>query len=327
MRKQLAGVLACTLLLAGCSNKTKTSSGEIDSNLTHIAIVQYAQHPALDDANKGFVAALEENGYDESKVLLDSYNAQNDASNVETIATTVINNNPDLIFGIATPVAQGIAQKTSEIPLVISAVTDPAASGLVDSNELPGTNVTGASDMVNVDVMVNLLLEVVPDAKTVGIMYCSSEDNSKIQADALEALLTEKGLSVKHFTASDSSYVQSTVDSVKGQVDAMLIPTDNLMAESMPMISQSLNEMQIPSIVGEPALVEAGGTVSKGVDYYQLGYQAGLMAIEILEGKNPAEMPVYFVDDADLSLAVNQSSLDSCGLSMDSNVFEGAKVY
>lgn len=327
MRKQLAGALACALLLTGCSNKIKTSSGAIDSNLTHIAIVQYAQHPALDDANKGFVAALEENGYDESKVLLDSYNAQNDASNVETIATTVINNNPDLIYGIATPVAQGIAQKTSEIPLVISAVTDPAASGLVDSNELPGTNVTGASDMVNVDVMVNLLLEVVPDAKTVGIMYCSSEDNSKIQADALEALLTEKGLTVKHFTASDSSYVQSTVDSVKGQVDAMLIPTDNLMAESMPMVSQSLNEMQIPSIVGEPALVEAGGTVSKGVDYYQLGYQAGLMAIEILEGKIPAEMPVYFVDDADLSLAVNQSSLKSCGLSMDSNVFEGAKVY
>lgn len=327
MRKQWLAAFFAVSMLAGCAGNSESNANGSSKGKINISIVQYSQHSALDSAREGFINALNENSYDESKVVLDSYNAQNDPSNVETIATTVVNNNPTLIFGIATPVAQGIAQKTSDIPLVVTAVTDPAASGLVESNELPNCNVTGTSDMVNADVMVNLLLEVVPNAKKVGIMYCSSEDNSKIQAKALEGLLSQKGISVKHFTASDSSLVQATADSAKGVVDAMLIPTDNLMAECMPMIAESLNASQIPSIVGEEALVANGGTASRGIDYHHLGFQAGLMAIDILEGKDPASMPVYFVPENELTTTLNTTSISAVGISVDQALLDSSTLF
>lgn len=324
MKKQLLAAFLAVGVLAGCASNGGNSTSS-DGKL-NIAIVQYSQHSALDSAREGFINALNENGYDAEKVVIDAYNAQNDASNIETIANTVVNNQPALIFGIATPVAQGIAQKTSDIPMVVSAVTDPAASGLVESNDMPNCNVTGTSDMVNVSVMVDLLLDVVPNAKTVGIMYCSSEDNSKIQATALEDLLTNKGISVKHFTASDSSLVQATADSAKGEIDAMLIPTDNLMAECMPMIAESLNASKIPSIVGEEALVRNGGTASRGIDYHHLGFVAGLMALDILEGKDPGSMPIYFVDDKELSTTFNTTSLNALGLSLDQTLLDNATL-
>lgn len=317
-------MLVACLSVSGCA--TSQSSQSNDDTLS-IAVVQYAQHPALDSANEGFKAALSENGYDESKVTLEDYNAQNDASNVETIANTVVTGRPDLIFAIATPVAQGVAQKTSDIPIVVSAVTDPAASGLVDTNELPGGNVTGTSDAVDTSVMVDLLASVKPDATNVGIMYCSSEDNSRIQAESLKTLLTEKGYNVTEFSASDSASIQQVAESAKGKVDAMMIPTDNLMAESMPLVAQILNDAGIVSVVGEPALCENGGTVSKGINYYDLGYQAGLMAIEILEGNDPASMPVYFVDASNLQLTINQESVDSIGLSLPDGFADNATIY
>ena len=309
----------CMITLSGCSGST------IEDGRT-IGIIQYAQHPALDQAYQGFVDTLEQQGYGDT-ITIETYNAQNDPSNVETIANTLVNSNVDLIYAIGTPAAQGVASKTTSIPIIISAVTDPQQSGLVETNELPNTNISGTSDASDASALVDLLLAIVPNAKTVGIMYCSSEDNSTIQANQYQQLLNEQGINVEIFTVSDSASVQSVAESAYGKVDAMMIPTDNLLAETMPLVASILNGYGIPTVVGEPALVESGGLATEGINYYHLGEESASMAIEVLEGADISTMPIYFASKADLTRCFNQESIDALGLTIDPSVLDGATIY
>ena len=322
-RFAFATLVGSLSILSGCNSQTDTS----DPDGLTIGIIQYAQHPALDDARDGFIDTLNANGYDDSTITISEYNAQNDPSNVETIANTLVNANVDLIYAIGTPAAQGVAAKTTNIPIIISAVTDPAASGLVETNELPNTNISGTSDASDASVLVDLLMEIVPDAKTVGIMYCSSEDNSTIQAQSYQTLLNDKGINVEIFTVSDSASVQSVAESANGKVDAMMIPTDNLMAQTMPLVASTLNRFGIPTIVGEPALVENGGLTTEGIDYYQLGTQSALMAMDVLNGTDIATMPIYFAPDDQLQRCFNTDTIDALGLTIDPSLMENATLY
>lgn len=322
-RFAFATLTGCLSILSGCSSQTNTSG---DDGLT-IGIIQYAQHPALDDARDGFIDTLNANGYDDSTITISEYNAQNDPSNVETIANTLVNANVDLIYAIGTPAAQGVAAKTTTIPIIISAVTDPAASGLVETNDLPNTNISGTSDASDASVLVDLLMEIVPDATTVGIMYCSSEDNSAIQAQRYQTLLNEKGVNVEIFTVSDSASVQSVAESANGKVDAMMIPTDNLMAQTMPLVASTLNSFGIPTIVGEPALVENGGLTTEGIDYYQLGVESASMAIDVLNGTDISTMPIYFAPKDQLQRCFNTDTIAALGLTIDPSLMENATLY
>ena len=323
-RLVLTGTTALMVLTTvGCSNTNQTPN---DDGLT-IGIIQYAQHPALDDAKAGFIDTLQSNGYTSDTVSIKEYNAQNDPSNVETIASTLVNANVDLIYAIGTPAAQGVAQKTNDIPIIISAVTDPAASGLVETNELPNTNISGTSDASDATVLVDLLAQVVPDASTVGIMYCSSEDNSTIQAKTYQDLLKEKGYNVEIFTVSDTASVQSVAESSAGKVDAMMIPTDNLMAQTMPLVSSTLTSLGIPTIVGEPALVENGGLATEGIDYYQLGVESANMAMDVLNGSDISTMPIYFASKDALQRCFNMETMESLGLTIDPSLLENATLY
>lgn len=323
IRTALTGFSALSILFSlGCSEDASTNT----DGLT-IGIIQYAQHPALDQARNGFIDTLQSNGYTSDSVTIKEYNAQNDPSNVETIASTLVNANVDLIYAIGTPAAQGVAQKTTDIPIIISAVTDPAASGLVESNDYPNTNISGTSDASDASVLVDLLSQIVPNAKTVGIMYCSSEDNSTIQAENYQNLLNEKGYNVEIFTVSDSASVQSVAESTAGKVEAMMIPTDNLMAQTMPLVSSTLTSLGIPTIVGEPALVENGGLATEGIDYYQLGEQSATMAIEVLKGTDISTMPIYFAPKQALTRCFNTDTLDALGLTIDPALMDSATLY
>lgn len=333
MKKLLTLLMTLTigLSLSACasqSESTVSSSSDSSEKIYKIAVAQYAQHPSLDQANQGFLAALQENGYiDGENVEISQSNASGDSANIETVANTIVNGGYDLAYAIATPMAQALATKSKELPIVISAVTDPVNSGLVESNEKPNTNVTGASDLTSATSSVETMLTLDPSVKTVGIMYCNSEDNSRVQAQDLLDAAKQAGLETKEYTVADSSQIQSVVDLACSQVDGILIGTDNLLAENMALVSQIANNNGVITVVGAPSMSEDGGTASMGVDYYTLGYQAGLMAIEILQGKDPADMAIYVTPTADLSLYINQASIDALGLQLSDDILNKATIY
>ncbi|MCI8466485.1 MAG: ABC transporter substrate-binding protein [Lachnospiraceae bacterium] len=304
------------------------SKGEASANgeTVKIGVVQLTEHPALDAAYDGFVEALKEAGYEEGKNLeLDFNNAQGDVSNCETIANKLVNDKNKLILAIATPAAQAVAGKTTEIPILATAITDFAAAGLVDSNDAPGTNVSGSSDMNPVEEQISLLQELLPDAKKVGIMYCSSEDNSILQANLAKEVCEKKGLEYEEFTVSDSSMIQSVAESMIGKVDAVYIPTDNLLAEAMATVTMITNANGLPCIVGEENMVANGGLATYGLDYFALGKMAGAMAVDILEnGTDISTMPVQYINAKDCSLAVNSKAAQELNVSLD-GVMDRAK--
>lgn len=324
-RFKVVAAVAAASLLAGCSSQSSSGSDSSDSDkkTAKIGILQFAEHPALDASYKGFVDTLVEAGYSEDS--FNYKNAQGDQSNCTTIAQTFVNDGDDLIYAIATPAAQAAANETKDIPIVISAVTDPAASGLVDSNEKPGGNVTGASDLTPVESQIKLLKEILPDAKKIAIMYCNAEDNSRIQAEMAEKAAEENGLEYQIATVTDSSQIQQVTESLIGKVDAIYVPTDNLLAEGMATLTKVANENGIPAIVGEEGMVQSGALATNGIDYYELGVLAGQQAIDILEnGADPKDMAVAYYPDDKCELIINQSTLDALGIELPDSVKDRA---
>jgi len=227
----------------------------------------------------------------------------------------LVNNGNDLILAIATPAAQAVAGATSQIPVVVTAVTDPAASGLVASNEAPGGNVTGTSDLTPVKEQIELLKKVLPDAKTVGILYCTSESNSDIQAAMAEEACTKLGLESKVYTVSSSNEIQQVVESMVGNVDCIYAPTDNTIAAGMTTVGMVAGENKLPVICGEGGMVNNGGLCTYGIDYYKLGYLAGQQAVSILKGEaTPAETPIGYLSADQCSLTVNEEVAATLGI-------------
>ena len=299
--------------LAACSNSgsSESSDGGSASGKTYkIGVLQLTEHDALDAANKGFFQALDDLGL---SYEADQQNAQNDQSACQTIAEKLVNDGDDLIFAIATPAAQAVAGVTSDIPIVGTAITDFADSGLVEDNDAPGGNVTGTSDLTPVDAQFDLLVELVPDAKKVGILYCSAESNSEIQAKMAEEAGADRDLTTERYSVSSSNEIQQVVESAVGKVDVLYAP----IAAGMSTVAMVANENKLPVIVGEQGMCDNGGVATYGINYTDLGYKAGEMAYEILvEGANPAEMPIEYLDTDECTLTVNQESAKACGIDL-----------
>lgn len=332
MKRRILGIVMAMLLgtsLMACGSKadnansseSKTeASSEASANAKKVGILQYVQHPALDKANEGFVAALNGAGVD---VAIEQQNAGGEQSAAQTIANKLVNDKKDLILAIATPAAQAVAGVTSDIPVVITAVTDPAASGLVESNDTPGGNVTGSSDLTPVADQIELLTKLLPKAKNVGILYCTAEANSKLQADMAMAALKEKGLNGVEYTVSSSNEIQTVVESMVGKVDAIYVPTDNVIAAGMTTVAMiATTEHKIPIIGAEAAHVENGALATYGIDYFEVGKLAGEQAVEILNGKSPADIPIAYLPKDRCKLTINEEvaselGIDTSNISMD----------
>jgi len=313
--KALSLFLSTTVLLfaAGCSNgggNTTTttqdpapaqSSSEDSGKKYTVGIIQYMDHVALDAAREGFIEALKDNGYvDGENLTIDFQNAQGDQSNLSTISDRFVSNNVDLVLAIATPAAQSIAGKTTEIPILATAVTDFEAAKLVDSNEAPGGNVSGTTDMNPIKEQIDLLAKLVPDAKTVGVLYTSSEDNSVLQAKLAKEAIENLGLNYVEVTVTNSNDVQQATQSIVEKCDAIYIPTDNVFASAMPIVHGVTAQSKTPVICGESGMVDNGGLATLGINYKDLGYQTGLMAVKILKGEaSPATMPIESATEFD----------------------------
>lgn len=289
--KMILGAMACGLMiLGGCKKESNTAK---EDGAVKVGILQLVAHPSLDAAYEGFKEALAEAGYEEGKNLTLEYeNAQNSQDNLKSMAEKLVKDKPDVLLGIATPSAQSLANETQETPILVTAVTDLEAAKLVKSNEKPGGNVTGTSDLVDVAKQVNLLLSVTPDAKTIGLIYNAGEANSKVQADMAEKAIEKAGLKAKTVTVTSTNDVQQAMTSLAQDVEGIYIPTDNTLASSAAIVGEVAKENKIPVVTGW-AEGETGGLTTVGIDYHALGKQTGEMAVKILKGEaKPADMPV-----------------------------------
>lgn len=299
---------------ADAAEGAAAEDGAADGQTYKIGVIQLVEHAALDAANEGFVAALNDASI---SYEIDQQNAQNDQSACQTIAEKLVNDGNDLILAIATPAAQAVAGATEEIPVLVTAVTDPADAGLVDSNEAPGKNVSGTSDLTPVKEQVELLTKLLPEAKTVGILYCSAESNSVFQAEMAEAACADAGLTSEVFTVSTSNEIQQVVESMVGKVDVIYTPTDNTIAAGMATVAMVANDNGIPTICGEEGMVDAGGLATYGIDYYQIGYMAGEQAVDILvNGADISTMPIGYLSADKCTLKTNQETADTLGVDL-----------
>lgn len=317
-RSFIAGGTLGLMALAGCSGSQSASSesgSAASSDKTYkIGVLQLTEHPALDAANEGIVAALDDSGI---KYEIDQQNAQNDQSACATIASKLVGDGDDLIFVIATPAAQAVAAATQDIPIVGTAITDYAASGLVADNDAPGGNLTGSSDMNPVDEQIAMLQKVLPEAKHVGMLYCTAEANSVIQVEMAEAACDAAGLTHDRYTVSSSNEVQSVVESMVGKVDAVYAPTDNTIAAGAAQVGQIAKEGKLPIIAGEENMCMQCGICTLSIDYKELGKMAGQMGVEILtEGKKPAEMAIEHEETAQLTVVKNEDMAEALGIDL-----------
>ncbi|HFU4465280.1 TPA: ABC transporter substrate-binding protein [Streptococcus suis] len=302
----LASISALTL--AACSS----SSDQASTETVKVGVLQYMEHESLTAAREGFVAELEASGYKEGeKLVLDYQNAQGDQANLQTISEQLIGEN-DIVLAIATPSAQSLATVSTETPIVFTAVTDPLSADLVESIEKPGGLLTGTSDQAPIDKQVELLGQAVPDAKTVGILYTTSERNSEVQVGQAKKLLEKAGYKVVVKGITSTNEVQDATTSLMKDVDALFIPTDNSVASTMTMIGELSVEHKVPVIGGSTDMVDEGGLLTYGTNYEALGRQTAKMAIKIIEGAKVSETAVEYPET--VSLHVNEEMAKKLGI-------------
>ena len=316
MNKKRFSLLALTataaLALAACGgDKASDDSSKADGKTYNVGILQYVEHPSLNEATKGFKAALDEAGLN---VKYQEENAQGDSATNTTAANNLVGSNPDLIFANATPSAQAVAAATTDIPEIFTSVTDAVGAQLITSMEKPGGNVTGTVD-THPDAITNTVkfLAEQLNAKTVGMVFNSGEQNSRVQVDAAKEAAKKYGVTIKEASAATSSEVKQATESLVDDVDAFYIITDNTVVSALESVLDVAEAKKKPVMVGELDSVERGGLGAYGFSYYDIGKEAGEMAAEILEdGKKPADIPAAY--PANLKFEINQETADQLGI-------------
>ena len=323
--KKKIALLLCDLLgaslLVGCGGETENEKETVKKK---VGIIQLIQHDALDQANKGFIDGLAEKGYkDGENIEIEQQNASGKQDTAQQIAGQFVSAKKDLIFAIATPTAQACYNATKDIPIVFSAVTNPVNDGLAKDWKSSDCNTTGTSDMANIDEQLALLKEVLPNAKTLGVVYTTSETNSVNQVNELELLAAKYNLKIKKIGVANINEINQVLSNAMGDIDVLYAPTDNNVAASYELVAQIALKANKPVIGAEPAVVEKGGLLSKGIDYYELGKMAGYKAAEILDGKNPQDIEIETMKE--LAITVNTDVAKKLGITIPQNILDSAK--
>ena len=294
MKKILSAVMALTLAAATCVSLS--GCGEKTAKYT-VGICQLVQHEALDAATKGFKDVLKEKLGDD--IEFDEQNAANDSATCATIANQFVSNKVDLIMANATPALQAAAAATADIPVVATSITDYAtALEISDWTGKTGKNITGSSDLAPLKEQAEMIKELFPEAKKVGILYNSGEANSKYQATEVTKALKELGIEAKEYTSADSNDLASVVTTACAEVDVIYIPTDNTMASNTGIVNNIAEPAKVPVVAGEVGICKGCGVATLSIDYYSIGKKAGEMAYEILvNGAKPGDMEIEYADE------------------------------
>ena len=290
-----------------------------------VGILQYVQHGALDAAREGFLKGLEEEGYVPGEsVTIDYQNGQADQSTNASIADKFVADQVDLMLGIATPAVLALAGKTDSIPILGTAVTDYVEARLVKSNEAPGFNISGTTDMNPIKDQIAMIKKFVPEAKTVGLIYTGSEINSQLQANIAREEIEALGMAYTEVTVNNSNDVQQAMLSLVKECDVIYIPTDNVLASSMPIVAEVALAENRPIICGDKGMVKEGGQFTLAIDYYKLGEQTGRMAARILRGEARVEdMPIE--SQSEYSYYVNKTLCEAIGLAIPEDMLPYAE--
>ncbi|MDQ0232226.1 ABC transporter substrate-binding protein [Metabacillus malikii] len=319
-------MLASFIALAGCGSNESSSEGSKEGSEGKkytVGITQIVEHPSLDSATDGFKAALKDSGLN---VEFDEQNAQNDPNNSLTIANNFVGDGVDLIFANSTPSAQSALNATADIPIVFTSVTDPIGASLVKSFEEPGANITGTTD-THPDAIPNTVKFISDnfDGKKVGMIYNSGEQNSIAQVDLVKKAMEGTDLSVVEAAVSTTAEVKQATESLIGKVDSIYIITDNTVVSALESVIGVAEEQDIPLFVGELDSVAKGGFAAYGFDYYDIGYEAGEMAVEILKGeKNVEEVPVQYPQN--LKLQINAKAAENMGIEIKEEWKQDAEI-
>ena len=319
MKKILLLVSIAIMLVLSCGNEVKKSSetgGEKSKDTFKVGITQIVAHPALDSAREGFKDAFKESGL---KVTFDEKNANGEIATANMIANNFVTEKVDLIYAIATSTAQSAAQATNKLPVVFSAITDPEAAGLIKEN------VTGISDRVNVKQQLELLLKLDSKIKKVGVIYNSSEQNSKVQVDDLKKAASELGLIIVEKSVTQVSEIPQASEALVKSSDALYLPTDNLVASVVNLITEKAIAAKKIAFGAESAHVKGGALITQGIDYYEMGKEAGKIAVEILKnGKKPSDISFKKMDLNDI--VINNKTLAAIGISLPEDIKSKAKT-
>ena len=316
-------------ILVGMSLFSACSSGKGNSmsqeGTVNIGISQIASHSALDSAREGFIEALASKGFKEGENLnLEIQNAEGDIPTSQMIAESFISSDKDLIFTIGTPAAQAAFNTTKDTPIITTAVTDAVQAGLVKSKEKSGTNVAGTSDAVPLEKQLELIKEIVKDVKTIGVLYNTSEVNSEIQVKELKELAKKNNIEVITKGISSVNDISQSLDSILGDIDVLYTPADNLVASSMAIIADKAIAKKIPVIGAEEAHVNSGALITEGINYKKLGFEAGIMAVEVLEGKDIKELSIKTLEETEL--VINEDTLKKLSITIDEEIMSRAKI-
>ena len=319
MKKILVLISISIMLVLSCGNEVKKSSetgGEKSKDTFKVGITQIVAHPALDSAREGFKDAFKESGL---KVTFDEKNANGEIATANMIANNFVTEKVDLIYAIATSTAQSAAQATNKLPVVFSAITDPEAAGLIKEN------VTGISDRVNVKQQLELLLKLDSKIKKVGVIYNSSEQNSKVQVDDLKKAASELGITIVEKSVTQVSEIPQASEALVRESDALYLPTDNLVASVVNLITEKATAAKKVAFGAEAAHVKGGALITQGIDYYEMGKEAGKIAVEILKnGKKPSEIKFKKMDLNDI--VINNKTLAAIGINLPEDIKSKAKT-
>lgn len=287
-------VISALLVAAAVGVMTVCPVGAEESQTYNVGICQLVQHVALDAATEGFKDALTDKLGD--AVTFDEQNAQGDSNTCSTIINSFVSNDVDLILANATPALQAAAAGTDTIPILGTAVTEyGVALGLDDFNGTVGGNISGTSDLAPLDQQAAMLQELFPDAKNVGLLYCSAEPNSQYQVDTVKAALEDLGYTCEYYAFSDSNDLSSVVTTAVSESDVIYVPTDNTVASNTEIINNICLPEQVPVITGEEGICSGCGVATLSINYYDLGYATGEMAVKILaDGEDISTMPIEY---------------------------------
>ncbi|MHA6525592.1 ABC transporter substrate-binding protein [Tessaracoccus sp. G1721] len=332
VRKAVVGAaLALSLLVGGCATGTSsvpaTDSGapgsEASKPSVSIGAVTIVSHPSLDQVYEGIREGLAEAGYVEGENLtLDFQNPQGDQATLANIANTFAASDKDLFVALATPPAQALAQVIQDRPIVFASVTDPVAAGLVESMDNPGGNVTGTSDQLPTDEQLAVIQRIMPDVKTVGIVYSSAEVNAQVQAEAAVEAGADLGIEVKTATITNSSEVQQAAESL--DVDAYFVLVDNTVVSAMESMIQVAEQRQRLLVTSDPDSVQRGAAAALATDYKAQGLQTAGIIARIIEGADPAGTPVELQES--LQLVVNPAAAERMGHTIPDDVLAEADI-
>lgn len=331
-KKKLTLILSGILIVAGLVSCAKTSSSnenektrDVSKNSNEvkemytIGINQLVQHDALDASREGFIEGLKEKGFEEGKNLkIDYQNAQGDIAIAKTISDQFVTSKVDMIFAIATSSLQASYNATKDIPIVFTAVTDPIGAGVAESWESSGTNVTGTSDMVSMEKQLSLLTTLVPDIKTLGVIYNSSEANSLAQVQELKKEAEKNAIDIKEISVTTVNEINQNLNAAIGSIDALYAPTDNTVASAYDLVGNICVNKNIPILCGEEAGVSKGGLCSIGIDYFKLGKEAGYKAAEILNGTKPSDIEISTLSD--MSITINTDVAEKLNITIPEDI-------